>query len=232
MANVELGRNTQWKKWYPTVVPAFEKISKINSPYGEPNQETLALFADLPRGSKIGDIGGGEGRYALPLANMGHRVILSDVDLPHLVRGKEKNRLVGAEEGVIIPVEMDATKDFPMRENSLEAVLNAGFGYLIPPDELGDLFGKMVKVVKPGGLIVFEFATNRDRRDRKDGKSLIGREEYIYSKQEGLEVLGQLFDQHALEHRVRLDKTIHFEESYFMHNDLVIVAGKKPTKTK
>ena len=227
MANVEQGRNERWQEWYPTVRPDLH-ISLERSPYGQPNNETLALFESLPVGSSIGDIGGGEGRYALPLSRMGHKVLVTDVDFPHLARANEKKTLPGVR-GDIFSIQSDATSELAIQDNSLDAALNAGFGYLIPPDGLADLFDKMVKAVKPNGLIVFEFATNRDRRPNKDSiDSLIGPKEYNYSKKKGLNVLGELFNKHGLEDRVHKEKTIHLEEPYYLHNDLLIVAGRKP----
>src|SRR6266511_775726 len=128
---------------------------------------------------------------------MGYRTVVMDIDQPHLKRAGEKNILEGVEDR-IHPVLVDATGELPIRDGSLDAVLNAGFGYLIPPEELDSLFGKMTKILRPGGLLVFEFATNRDRRASVDSKeSLIGANEYNYRHDEGLSVLQALSDKHG-----------------------------------
>ncbi len=227
MAGIEKGRNNLWAQWYPGVVPNFREIPVEGSPYQEPNNETLAVFAQLRNGSIIGDIAGGDGRFALPLARMGHHVIVTDVDMPHLLRAKEKGNL-DQSDGRIYPIMTDATTQFPIKDGSLDAVLNAGFGYLIPPDELDPLFEKIAKILRPGGLMVFEFATDRDRRATRDSEnSLIGEKEYNYGHDEGISVLKTLFEKHHIDDFTTQNKIIHFEKPYFMHNNLLIAHGIK-----
>ncbi len=220
--------NPRWKDWYPSgVVPDFRNIPVEESPYGMPNLETLLLFASLPFGSRIGDIGGGDARYALPLARMGHQVIVTDVDRPPLVRANEKSRLhdVNRRMATILT---DATTQFPIHDGSLDAVLNAGFGYLIPPDELDLLFEKMAATLKPRGAMVFECATNRDRRKTATSEiSLIGENEYNYEHDEGMAVMERLYAEHGFRDFTIQEKTIHLEEPYYLHTDLIIASGIK-----
>lgn len=218
------GRNSRWQEWYPTVVPDLN-IPLEHSPYGEPNKETVSLFSQLKPGSKIGDIGGGEGRYALPLARMGHTVLVTDVDSRHLNRAKRKNTLPGVD-GVIFPVQSDATGAFPITDKSLDAVLNAGFGYLIPPETLDPLVEKMAQALQKDGLLVFEFATNRERRDM-EGNSLIGPYEYRYGYEEGVTVLESLAQKHGIGDMSLQTKEIRLEEPYQLHTDLIIAHGYK-----
>jgi cyclopropane fatty-acyl-phospholipid synthase-like methyltransferase len=228
MAGNETGRNPRWQDWYPTVRPDFGKLGLDKSPYGEVNQETLALFGSLPKGSTVLDVGGGDGRFALPLAAMGLNVFVTDIDLPHLQRIQEKKVLLPENAGQIIPILSDATTDFPIKDGSVDAVLNAGFGYLVPPEQLTPFFGKMTKALKPDGLMVFEFATNRERKASKDSEdSLIGPTEYRYSFDEGMETLMGLYDLYGFRDVGKQTKTIHFEEPYYMHNDLIIAHGTK-----
>src|SRR6266478_2421619 len=219
-------RNPGWKDWYPSVIPDFSTFGFGESPYGEPNPETLDLFRKLPSNSDILDVGGGDGRYALPLAQMGYNVTVLDIDLPHLKRLQTNAKAVLSNTaGKIDPVLADATENFPFHRQ-FDGVLNAGFGYLIPPDQLDLVFARMARILKSGGLLVFEFATNRERLDI-DGKSLIGKQEYIYTYEEGLHVLQTFYAKHGLRLLPPLLKTIHFEMPYHLHNDLIIAHGLK-----
>jgi SAM-dependent methyltransferase len=219
-------RNPGWKDWYPSVMPDFSTFGFGESPYGEPNPETLDLFRKLPSNSDILDVGGGDGRYALPLAQMGYNVTVLDIDLPHLKRLQTNAKAVLSNTaGKIDPVLADATENFPFHRQ-FDGVLNAGFGYLIPPDQLDPLFAHMGETLKPCGLLVFEFATNRARHDI-NGKSLIGKQEYIYTYEEGLHILKELYEKYGLKFMPPQTKTIHFETPYYLHNDLIIAYGIK-----
>lgn len=221
------GRDSRWKEWYPTVVPDFGKLNPGESHYTVPNDATLQLFSKLTKGSKVLDVGGGDGRFALPLARMGHHVAVLDVHQPSLVHLKRGIAELPKDAGSILPLRGDATFDFPVIDGSFDAVLNTGFGYLIPPDELDPLVGRMSAAVRSGGLMVFEFATNRDRRESKDGLSLIGPNEYRYSHKDGMSILNNLFSKYGFEKMDAQTQTIHFEEPYYMHNDLIISHGYK-----
>jgi SAM-dependent methyltransferase len=219
-------RNPDWKDWYPSFMPDFSTCEVGTSPYGEPNQETLDVFRKLPRDSDILDVGGGDGRYALPLAQMGYNVTVLDIDALHLKRLHiNANAVLLNTAGKIDPVLADATESFPFHK-LFDGVLNAGFGYLIPPDQLDPLFARMVKALKPGGLLVFEFATNRARQDIH-GKSLIGKQEYIYTYEEGLRLLKGLYKKYGLELMPLQTKTIQFDTPYFLHNNLILAHGIK-----
>lgn len=227
MAGLESGRNARWRDWYPTVVPNFSEIGLEQSPYGEANKETLEIFKGLPKGSTVLDVGGGDGRFALPLASMGHNVLVMDVDQTHLQRVQEKKVLL-ENAGEILPFQGDAMSDFPIKDESVDAVLNAGLGYLIPPKELDPLFGRMAKTLKPGGLLVFEFATNRERKTSKDAStSLLGKNEYNYPLLEGVEVLFDLYIKYGFDTISGNRKKVQFEKPYYMHNDLIIAQGRK-----
>lgn len=226
-------RNPDWKPWYPTVSPDFSKQEPGRSPYGEPNQETLNLFTNLQKGANILDVGGGDGRYALPLAQRGYNVTVLDVDIPHLERlNVNAQNVLTKGAGKIESFLADATEEYPdqVRQTQFDAVLTAGFAYLIPPDELKPVFTRMAEAVKPGGLLIVEFATNRDRRD-PEGNSLIGKEEYNYTHEEGTETLNELYKESGLNPQPREKTVIHFETPYYMHTDLIISHGTKPDPT-
>jgi SAM-dependent methyltransferase len=218
--------NPGWKDWYPPVKPDFSRIPLGESAYGEPNEETLQLFAALHPRSNILDAGVGDGRYALRLAIMGHNITGIDVDQQHLNRLQNNaTQFLSESTGTITPMIADATQRLPFAQQ-FDAVLSTGFAYLIPPDELDRVFQNITEVVKPNGLVVVEFATNRDRRDAM-GNSLIGSDEYNYGYEEGTTTLQRLYNKYDIDLKPLQTKTIHLEGQYSFHNDLIIAHGIK-----
>ena len=220
------GKHPRWKDWYPPVNPRFEEIPLGESVYGPPNEKTLALFEVLSFHSNVWDIGGGDGRYALPLARMGHNIFVSDIDERPLNRLLHNIGVLPPEAGRIVPVIADATQPSPISDNSADAVLNTGFGYLIPPKELDTVFESMVCALKPNGLFVFEFAADRVRKD-KAGNSLIGKKEYNYTRKEGLEILQRLGSNHGVEFNPPIEGHYHSEVHYLLEYNLIIANGWK-----
>ncbi len=219
-------RNPFWQLWYPTINPNWQQIPLENSAYGQVNEETLAPFDSLAKGSTVVDVGGGEGRYAIPLAQRGMRVVVLDVDESHMSRLRERVRaFVGGDEGSVEALLHDVTQDFP-NLGKVDGVITAGLAHLMPPDELDNLFGRMTGSMCDGGILSIEFATNRKRLD-SDGKSLIGPNEYQYSSETGLQTLSFLFQKHGLSQKGVVQKTIHFEVPYYMHTDILIAQGIK-----
>lgn len=64
----------------PTVTPPFWEAAYAADarPFGAPSAELLDLIARLPRGSRVLDLGCGDGRNALPFLRAGHRVTAVD----------------------------------------------------------------------------------------------------------------------------------------------------------
>ena len=219
-------RNPNWQEWYPPVPPKFEGVEIGKSLYGEPNQETLNLFSELPIGANVLDVGGGDGRYAIPLAMMGHNVTVFDVDEAHLERLEDNAAFLPEDAGRIKPLYADATKEYPVKDK-FDAVLSAGFAYLMPPDQLEPVFARMAEAVKPNGSLVVEFATDRVRRD-KEGNLLIGGEEHSYTLQVGREILKKLYGESGLELHPTQEKEINLNTSFYdLNANLIIAHGNK-----
>jgi S-adenosylmethionine-dependent methyltransferase len=94
---------------------------------------TLATY--LPPGARVLDIGGGPGRYAIWLAQRGHRVVLADLspELLSLARAKIDQAGVGAMVEEI--VEADACDLAHWARGSFDAALCLGPFYHLPDPE-------------------------------------------------------------------------------------------------
>jgi ubiquinone/menaquinone biosynthesis C-methylase UbiE len=112
-----------------------------------------ALERHLPPGSAVLDIGGGPGRYAIALAERGHRVTLADLSPELLAIARDKVRLAGVEDGVVAIVEADACDLSLWLASSFDAVLSLGpFYHLADTSERETAAEELARVTRPGGL--------------------------------------------------------------------------------
>jgi cyclopropane fatty-acyl-phospholipid synthase-like methyltransferase len=221
--------NPNWPTWYPQ--GAVFDYSK--DPYGPANAETLRIFdTSLEPGDSIVDIAGGYGKYGEPLARV-FDVTIVDIDEPHLTDAERRARLLPEGAGRLTTLLADVTRPVPELEGrKFDAALIAGFIYLAPEDVARKIFQLSVGYVSAGGLVVVEFATERDRREKNDdgslGKSLIGPEEAQYSRAEGEALVRSMFADNGLVDVELSDKVIHLDEEYYLHNELIIASGRLP----
>jgi SAM-dependent methyltransferase len=113
-----------------------------------------ALERHLTRESAILDIGGGPGRYAIALADRGHRVTLADLSPDLLVIAREKVRAARAEDRVTEIVEADACDLSRWETGSFDAALSLGpFYHLTEEPEREAAARELARVVRPGGHV-------------------------------------------------------------------------------
>jgi ubiquinone/menaquinone biosynthesis C-methylase UbiE len=98
------------------------------------------------------DLGGGTGAFAIPLALMGHKVILADISDGFLARAGEKIRALGLEDRITLrKVDMVDLSAFP--DNRFQLVLAIGD----PLSYCGDAemaLWEIRRVTKPGGILI------------------------------------------------------------------------------
>lgn len=112
------------------------------------------LDRHLGREAVIIDIGGGPGRYAIALAERGHRVTLADLspDLLAIARGRVRAARVGDRIDEI--VEADACDLSRWEQGRFDAALSLGpFYHLIEEHERRAAAAELARVVRPGGLV-------------------------------------------------------------------------------
>ena len=85
---------------------------------------TLATY--LPPDARVLDIGGGPGRYAIWLAQRGHRVVLADLSPELLSIARAKIERTGVDTMVEDIVEADACDLSLWADESFDAVLSLG----------------------------------------------------------------------------------------------------------
>jgi ubiquinone/menaquinone biosynthesis C-methylase UbiE len=102
--------------------------------------------------SRILDIGGGPGRYAMWLAHHNHRVVLADLSPESLAIARVKINESGEAANVEEIVEADACDLSRWPDNSFDAVLSLGpFYHLIEEKDRIKALTELYRVLKPGG---------------------------------------------------------------------------------
>lgn len=115
-----------------------------------------ALKEYLAPGSRILDVGGGPGRYAIALAQLGHKVTLLDLSLASVKLGQEKAREAGVElEGY---GHCDALDLRAFANEAYDAVLLFGPLYhLTDPGARDRAIQQALAKIRPGGLLFAAF---------------------------------------------------------------------------
>ncbi|MFZ5824572.1 MAG: class I SAM-dependent methyltransferase [Bacillota bacterium] len=164
-----------------------------------------ALGRHLEDSSRILDVGGGPGRYAITLAQQGHRVTLLDLSAANLAFARQKAAELGVElESVVHGNALDLSRFEPA---SFDAVLLMGPLYhLLEPEERERSVREALRVLKPGGLlaatIITRYAGLRDIAAHEPEELL-----------EAMDRLEELFRTGV----VRLPEGSGFTDSYRMH---------------
>jgi len=113
-----------------------------------------ALERHLTSDSAILDIGGGPGRYAIALAERGHRVTLADLSPELLKIAREKVGAAHAEGRVSEMVEADACDLSRWEAGSFDAALSLGpYYHLTEAREREVAARELARVVRPGGHV-------------------------------------------------------------------------------
>ena len=144
------------RRYYET----FDEWGRLDAPAGALERiRTLQLLdAHLAPGSRVLDVGGGPGRYAIDLAERGHRVTLVDLSARLLRVAREKIREAGVQERVDGIHEASATDLSGFSDAGYDAALCLGpFYHLVDVRDRARAADELVRAVGPGGLIAVAF---------------------------------------------------------------------------
>ena len=137
-----------------------KRYSKRSYVYGKTPAKFLAENYDfLKEGSTVLDMGMGEGRNAVFLAQKGH--IVTGIDISSVA--VRKAQLLAKEFEVRIKTIVGTLSTYPIKENSFDAIICFYFvnRKLIP---------NMMKWLKPGGIIIFEAHTLKEFEKKKNSE--------------------------------------------------------------
>ncbi len=127
--------------------------------YGtEPNAFVASQVHLLPEGTRIVELGSGEGRNAVYLARLGFHVTAVD----YAEAGLEKTRRLAQTHGVEVEtLHADVTSWQP--EHTWDAVVST-FLHL-PPEHRPSLYALMQRIVRPGGYVIAEWFRPEQRTE-------------------------------------------------------------------
>lgn len=127
-------------------------------------------FDYLPDNAKVLDMGMGEGRNAVFLAQKGHQVTGVDISSVAI----KKSRMLAKEFGVKVKGIVATLNKYKIPENSFDAIICF---YFVDRS----LVQKMKKWLKPGGLIIYEAYTEKEAKKIANGK--YSEEQYLKDKE-------------------------------------------------
>ncbi len=213
--------------FYPSRLMEEIDLSQDESTYGAPDPKTLALFTgQLAAGARILDVAGGDGRYALPLAEAGYEVTILDVHEPSLEAAQRKAAELPEDAGTVHTICGDILEGTELfQPGSYDGSLNAGFIYLAPPATAKEIFNRSATFLKVGGLAVVEFNTDRVRQD-KTGRDLIGLDEHRYTTQEGQETVAAMFG-NGFRNVQQVLSRVHHDEPFYVDANVIIASGRR-----
>ncbi len=137
-----------------------KRYSKRTYVYGKAPAKFLAENYDyIPEESKVLDMGMGEGRNAVFLAQKGHKV--TGIDISSVAVKKARN--LAKEFGVKIKTVVGTLTKYKIPDESFDAIIC--FYYV--DRELNE---KIQKWLKPGGLLIYEAYTLKEYLKNKNGK--------------------------------------------------------------
>jgi tellurite methyltransferase len=127
---------------------AFSKLEAVDT-FGEPAEELISLVSSLPSGASVLDIGCGEGRNALYLAE--HNFSVTAIDISAAGIGKLKH--FADRKGLSITVEVRDMKQYVFT-NKYDLIIAHGSLHLIEREHWTSLIQKMKVNTNAGGYNV------------------------------------------------------------------------------
>lgn len=117
-----------------------------------------AIRRHVPAGSRVLDIGGGPGRYAVWMAGEGHRVVLADVvpELLDVARSRIAEAGVGSNVEDVVTANACDLSRWP--DGSFDAAISLGpFYHMTDESRREQAARELERVVRPGGVLLAAF---------------------------------------------------------------------------
>lgn len=153
------------------------------SKWGIEEKETLEAIDEINFSGNILDVAAGDGRFAnriLKSANSLTAIDISNIDLK-ILKDNCPNYLVDKLNTLVV----DITKVWPFSKAYFDGVFCTGSLHLFNKDTIIYILNEIMRVLKPGGKIILDFATDIKRLD-KDNNLIIFDNEVNYTTDEAI----------------------------------------------
>jgi SAM-dependent methyltransferase len=142
-----------------------QRFSGADYIFGEaPNTYLREQARHLPPAGRVLCVADGEGRNSVWLAQQGHRVSAFDI----AERGVAKARALAQRAGVAVDCHVAGVDDWAWTPGAFDAVV-AIFIQFADPATREQLFARMVRTLRPGGVLVLQGYTPRQLEFRTGG---------------------------------------------------------------
>lgn len=118
-------------------------------------QEEITAFIKPSNDTKILDVATGTGRGAIALAKMGFNVTGVDLSEEMLKKARQKSKEERLEN---VNFELANARYLPFEDKSFDVIISLKFFHLMPNHVRRPIIEEMIRVVKPEGILLLEFA--------------------------------------------------------------------------
>ena len=154
------------------------------SRWGTEEQETLEAIKEVEFCGNVLNMAAGDGRFIDELMRSAAFVTAVDIDRAELKKLEEKAN----DKSKLVTQVVDVTKGLPFEGGCFDGVFCTGTLHLFNERKLKKVFSEVERVLKPGGKLIFDFATNIVRLD-KEGNVVPYGDDINYSTEDALQIL-------------------------------------------
>ena len=163
----------------------YKNIKEI---YGDEPEHGIIEYIDLVEKGKVLDLGVGDGRNSLFLANMGYDVCGVDISKENVELFNSKAKRLGLDVNSIL----GDIRDINIEENEYSLIILSWVLNFFNKSDIDKILAKAKKGLKKGGLIHFYVFTNLDYFYESNKDKKIDEENTYYTKDEVLEYFKDL----------------------------------------
>lgn len=198
-----------------------------NSVWGTEDKATIDLLESVNIPGKWLNLCAGDGRFNNHLLIKAKEVIAVDIDegalqkLTRITPEALRHRLTTKA--------MNVAKPFPFDDNTFDGVFCAGTLHLFPKSIFKNIFSEIERVLKHGGRIIIDFATDI-QRTYPDGSLWIIENEPNYTLDEALIFLKDVFKEYTINiitAKVEPEKVKLDDKEYIFSSNFILVDAIK-----
>ncbi len=195
--------------------------------WGTEDQITLDYLNDNPVRGKWLNLCAGDGRFNIKLLETADAVTACDIDqgaldkLMRVTANKYRPKLQ--------LITCNISKPLPFENASFDGVFCVGTLHLFPQQILIKLFAEFDRILKPGGRVIIDFATDI-KRLRPDGSHYVVKNEPLYTLGAATQFLKQCFQGYSSELRVGVaepEEVIIGDSRWIFSSNVILLAAHK-----